>query len=154
MGSKTRFRASWLHRMEALRPFSEAEAWWLFKTTALSEAVGWTLLIIGVVIRQTNLPGSAWAVPVAGQIHGTIFLIYFAILLATYSSLRWSRKKFLLAAISGVPPYGTFVFELWAARVRRNQHSRVHFWSVVWHTISESLSATSPVDNRVQAVLN
>lgn len=144
MGSKTGFRTSWLHRLEAIRPFSEAEAWWLFKTTALSEAVGWTVLIIGVVVRQTNLPGSAWAVPVAGQLHGTIFLVYFAILLATYSSLRWSRKKFLLAAIAGVPPYGTLVFEQWAAWSRRNQHSRGQFWSVVLYVISQSQTVSIP----------
>ena len=53
-----------------------------------------------------TLPGQRIAVPIAGQIHGMIFLGYFGILIAVYSSLGWPRKKFLLAVAAGVPPYG------------------------------------------------
>jgi integral membrane protein len=85
-----------LHRYEKSKLFSEIEAWNLFRLAALSEAVGWSLLIIGVIINHYNLPGHSISIIIAGQIHGTIFLIYFAVLLAVYGSTGWSRKKSLL----------------------------------------------------------
>lgn len=110
-----------LQRLEALKPFTEREAWNLYRAAALAEAFGWTILIIGILWRGTNLPGHKIAVPIAGNIHGSIFLIYFAVLLATYSSLGWSRLKFVIAAGAGVPPYGTLIFEQITAFYRRRQ---------------------------------
>ena len=120
---------SLLSKLEANRPFTETEAWTLYRIVALSEAVGWTLLISGIFIRHFKLPGDRIAVPIAGQIHGTIFLIYFAVLITTYTSLYWSRKKFLLAILAGIPPYGTLVFEQWEARTRRRRNRQVFFRS-------------------------
>jgi integral membrane protein len=125
-----------LHKIEATRPFTEDEAWLLFRIVALSEAVGWTILISGILIEHFNLPGHAYAVPIAGRIHGTIFIGYFGVILAIYSSLRWSRLKFLSAIVAGVPPYGTLLFEEWAARSRRNQFSRIHFRNIVLHALT------------------
>ncbi len=129
-----------LDRLEAIRPFSEAEAWGLYRIAALNEAVGWTLLIIGVAIRHFKWPGHAYAVPIAGQIHGTIFLIYFGVLLATYTSLRWSRGKFVFAALAGVPPYGSLLFEQWAAYQRRTKLSRRHTRTIVLAILNQRLS--------------
>ena len=86
-----------LEKVESVRPFTEDEAWWLFRAVAFAEAIGWTILIIGLLIRHYGLIGHNIAVPIAGQIHGMIFLTYFGILLAVYSSLCWSRLQFLLA---------------------------------------------------------
>ena len=91
---------------------------------AFSEAVGWTLLITGITIRYFGLPGRDIAVPIAGQIHGTIFLIYFGVMAAIYGSLGWSRRKFLLAVLAGVPPYGSLIFEQWMARGYRKAKLR------------------------------
>lgn len=110
---------SLLRKLEATKPFTEQEAWSLFRLAALSEAFGWTLLISGILVEHFKLPLHRYAVPIAGQIHGLIFLAYFGILLATYTSLGWPRLKFVFAAAAGVPPYGTLVFELWAAHQRR-----------------------------------
>jgi len=129
-----------LKKWEATRPFSEAEAWGLFRLAALGEAFGWTVLIIGVAIERYRLPGQRIAIPIAGQIHGTLFLVYFGVLLATYSSLRWSRSKFLLALVVGVPPYGTLVFEQIAAWQRRHHRSRVQFQSIALHVMTQSLA--------------
>lgn len=120
-----------LDKLENIRPLSEPKAWWLFRAAALSEAVGWTVLIAGILIRHYKLPGHAYAVLIAGQIHGTIFLIYFAVAIVTYTSLYWSRKKFLVALIAGIPPYGSLIFEQWAARERRNEFSRVFYRNMV-----------------------
>lgn len=120
-----------LEKIEATRPFKENEAWVLFRAAALGEAVGWTLLITGIAIQRYHLAGSHYAVPIAGQIHGTLFICYFGVILATYSSLRWHRFKFLVAAAAGVVPYGTLAFELWASHDRRRLRRRQHFYSIV-----------------------
>lgn len=127
----------WLEKVEAWRPFSEDDAWGLYRIIALAEAGGWTLLIIGILVQHFSWPGKTVAVPITGQIHGTIFLAYFGILLTIYSSLRWSRRKFLVAILAGVPPYGTLVFEQWAERNRRNRLSRQHFRSIMLARITD-----------------
>jgi len=126
-----------LRRAEAVRPFTEPEAWGLFRLAALAEAVGWTLLISGILIRQYHLLGSGVAVPIAGRIHGTFFLIYFGVLAATYTSLRWSRWKFLAAIMAGVPPYGSLIFEQWAAHNRRNRLARQHYRIILLSRITQ-----------------
>ncbi len=120
----------WVTNLENSRPFEENEAWWLYRAVALGEAIGWTLLITGIAIRHYKLPGHAYAVPIAGQLHGMLFLAYFGILLAVSTSLRWSRRQLLVALMAGVPPYGSILFEQWAARKRKTDQSRLHFYSI------------------------
>lgn len=110
-----------IERFESYRTFTTNEAWGIFKVTALAEAVGWTMLITGLAINHFNLPGSAIAVPIAGQIHGTIFIVYFMALIFIYPSLRWSRAKTILAFVAGVIPYGTLIFELVANKQQKDQ---------------------------------
>ena len=120
-----------LSGIESIRPFPEEDAWKLYRLVAFGEAIGWTLLIIGIWVRSRHGLGSGVAVPITGQIHGTLFLLYFGILLVTYTSLRWSRLTFLVALLSGVPPYGSLIFEQWRAHTRRNRRSREHFRSII-----------------------
>ena len=118
---------SFIAKFEASRPFTKDESWMLFRIAAFSEAIGWTILISGVLINRYNWPGSKIAIPIAGRIHGTVFLIYFFMLVATYGSLGWSRKKILLAALAGIPPYGTLIFERWAAQTRLLKSYKTQF---------------------------
>ena len=111
-------------RLEATQPFTEDQAWTLFRIAAFSEAIGWTLLISGILINHYKLPGHNIAIPIAGQIHGTIFLVYFGVMVAIYTSLGWSRKKFVLAVLAGVPPYGSLIIEQWTAHHRRKAQFR------------------------------
>ena len=106
----------WLEKFESYRSFTPDEAWKIFRITALGEACGWTILISGLLIHHYRLLGSTIAIPIAGQIHGTIFIAYFIALIFVYPSLAWSRSKTLLAFIAGVPPYGSLIFELWASK--------------------------------------
>lgn len=107
-----------LRRFETSRPFTESEAWMLFRMAAFGEAIGWTLLIIGIGIEKYLTPGVHAAVPIAGRIHGTIFFAYLAACLVLYPSLGWSRRKALVALALSVPPYGSLVFEQYAAHKR------------------------------------
>jgi integral membrane protein len=117
---------TWLQKAENVRLFGETEAWWLFKTAALAEAVGWTVLLTGIAYRHYRFPAYRYAIPIAGQFHGTIFLAYFGVVIVLYPSLQWSRKKAVLALVAGVPPYGTLVYEQWAAMARQRQRRQTY----------------------------
>jgi integral membrane protein len=107
-----------LNRFEAARPFTEAEAWMLFRIAAISEACGWALLGSGILISRYITPGNDTAVLIAGQTHGMIFFAYVAAAAGLYPSLGWSRWRAVFALAFSVPPFGTLLFEQWAAHRR------------------------------------
>lgn len=108
-----------LRKFESQRPFTEAEAWWLFRAAAFAEAVGWTFLGSGVVIE--HFFGNSTLIYIGGRVHGTLFFSYLAACLILYPSLGWSRWKGLVALAFSVPPYGSLIFERYAAH-RRGSH--------------------------------
>lgn len=111
-----RFYAS---KIEAVQFFTNTEAWNLFRLAAFGEAFGWTLLIGSLVFKHYVTPGNNIPIDIAGQIHGTIFLIYLAAVVVLHPSLHWSPKRTLIAGLVSIPPYGTLVFEQWVAHKRR-----------------------------------
>lgn len=114
------YMIKWLRAFENARPFTENEAWLLFRIAAYGEAVGWTLLIAGILIKHYLTPGNDTAVLIAGNIHGMIFFAYLVAALGLYPSLGWSRLRALISLAASVPPYGTLLVELWAAQTRKN----------------------------------
>ena len=89
----------------------------LFRTLAIAEAITWTLLISGLILRATA--GLDAAVSIGGGIHGFVFLAYgvTAVLLAV--NQRWSLGVAALAIGSAVIPYATIPVELWLAHTSR-----------------------------------
>lgn len=111
---------SLISRYETFRPFSEQEAWSVYRFAAFAEAFGWTLLICGIGISSYVFPGDRNAVVFAGRSHGIFFGLYIIATLVMYPSLRWSRGKALVAAAASLPPFGSLMFEQWAAYKRRS----------------------------------
>lgn len=91
----------------------------LFRLAAISEAVSWTMLIIGIAAKQLPVWWNQIPVGVAGVIHGVMLLIYLTTVVATGPSMGWSWKRIIVAGIFGNPPYGSLVFEKWAAENRQ-----------------------------------
>ena len=116
----------WLRYFESLKPFTADEAWMLFRLAAIAEAGGWTLLISGILIKHFLTPGNNVPVLLAGQVHGLIFLTYLIAAVGLYPSLGWSRPKAFFAVLASVPPYGTLLFEQWAARVRNKSNLQMY----------------------------
>lgn len=112
--------SSWLNKFEQNQVFTEEEAWMLFKITAYGEAIGWTILIIGIVITKFITPNSNVALLLAGRIHGLLFIVYGLSSILLYPSLKWSKRKSFTALLASVPPYGSLVFEKWASYIRKN----------------------------------
>lgn len=87
----------------------------LFSLFAFAEAVTWTLLIIGLVLKygtQTTELG----VRIGGGIHGFVFLAYCVVTILVGTSQRWGLGRTLLGLVSAVVPYATIPFEVSAQR--------------------------------------
>lgn len=99
--------------------FTDREAWWLFRSAALLETVGWTLLIFGIIYKKLQLPAYDYVLPLAGSTHGVFVVYYVFIVFFTHRSLGWGIWRCLIGEAVNAVPYGALVFELWNARQRR-----------------------------------
>lgn len=87
----------------------------LFRVVAVAEAITWTLLIIGLVLKyitQTTEVG----VRIGGGLHGFVFLTYVVTTCLVSVDRKWPWPRTLLGLASAVIPYATIPFELSAAR--------------------------------------
>lgn len=113
--------------------FTDYEAWSLFRLAALAEAVGWTLLIAGIIIKYGLLQGNDAPVKVAGSVHGMLFLFYAVIAFVTYPSLGWTRLHAIFGLAASVPPYGSLLFERimagWRGYVSARQFAAVSLYN-------------------------
>ncbi|PTL71637.1 DUF3817 domain-containing protein [Rathayibacter caricis DSM 15933] len=82
----------------------------LFRVLSIVEAVTWTLLIVGMLLKYAVGVGD-WPVSVAGPIHGFAFLAYGAAALVLSVNQRWSIGATVLAVASAVIPYATVPLE-------------------------------------------
>lgn len=89
----------------------------LFRVLAIAEAISWTLLIAGLIVRATT--DLAVAVTVGGGIHGFVFLSYGATAVLVARNQRWGVGPTVVAIASAVIPYATIPTELWLHRSGR-----------------------------------
>lgn len=82
----------------------------VFKRFAFAEAVTWTLLIIGLVLKYVTVTTDL-GVRVFGLVHGVVFLAYVVATIAVWVDQRWSVRTGLLGLASAVVPYLTIWFE-------------------------------------------
>jgi integral membrane protein len=82
--------------------------------------VSWALLLSAMfckyVTESEPFGLREGGVPVAGPIHGVIFLLFVAMCFVAHRAFGWSRKTTLLALASSIPPFFTVVFEVVADR--------------------------------------
>lgn len=88
-----------------------------FRVLAFAEAVSWTLLIGGMILRATH--GLDVAVTIGGGIHGFVFLAYGATAVVVAKNQRWSGGPAATAIISAIIPYATVPVDLWLKRTGR-----------------------------------
>lgn len=132
---------SWpiIRKFETNKVFNEEEAWALFRLAAIAEAVGWTLLIFGVIFEQYIMPGNHVPVIIAGRIHGLLFSLYALSAVGLYPALGWSRKKAFVALLASVPPFGSLAFERWAKYARQADHFKNYRHTVLLTQLSKSV---------------
>ncbi|MEV5068642.1 DUF3817 domain-containing protein [Microbacterium sp. LMI12-1-1.1] len=89
----------------------------LFRALAIAEAISWTLLIVGLLLRATT--GWALGVTIGGGIHGFVFLSYGATAILVALNNRWRAWPTVIALVSAVIPYATIPAEVWLQRTGR-----------------------------------
>ncbi len=89
----------------------------LFGVVAIAEAVSWTLLIAGLVLRRTL--DLDIAVTIGGAVHGLVFLAFIASTSVVALNQRWGAGVTTVAVMSAVIPYATIPAELWLRRSER-----------------------------------
>ncbi|WP_019181049.1 DUF3817 domain-containing protein [Microbacterium yannicii] len=89
----------------------------LFRTLAIAEAISWTLLIAGLIVRATT--DLAIAVTIGGGVHGFVFLAYGATAVLVAKNQRWGARATVIAIVSAVVPYATIPTEIWLHRSGR-----------------------------------
>jgi integral membrane protein len=129
---------SLLNKYEEFTPFTEHEAWGIFRIAAFAEAAGWTLLILGILIKQFIIPSSDVPIKLAGRVHGTLFLLYIFVVVVFYPSQNWSKKRTVVAGLASVPPYGSLMFEQWAAYKRQRMHFTQSIFLFKYYTLTTS----------------
>ncbi|KQX74336.1 MULTISPECIES: DUF3817 domain-containing protein [Aeromicrobium] len=92
----------------------------VFRTVAIAEAVSWALLLVAMffkwVLDAEPLGLHEGGVPVAGPIHGGVFVLYVAMAVVSKVVFRWDLKTLVLALAASIPPFFTVWFETWADR--------------------------------------
>lgn len=87
----------------------------LFRLFALAEAVTWTLLIGGLILRATvGVPSVAFTI--VGGVHGAVFLTYAVIASITGVNQRWGFGRTVLGVALAIVPYATIPFEIYVQR--------------------------------------
>ena len=101
----------------------------VFRTVAIAEAFSWGLLLIAMffkwILDAEPLGLAEGGVPVAGPIHGGIFVLYVVASLVSWRVFRWDTRTLIIALASSIPPFATVWFERRADREGKLQASGV-----------------------------
>jgi len=69
------------------------------------------LILLFIAMPLKYLAGLPLAVRIVGLVHGVVFLVILAILYRAGRARRWPHRRWLIAFVSSVVPFGTFVFD-------------------------------------------
>lgn len=83
-----------------------------YRVVAIAEAVTWTLLIAGMLLKYVFDAGNL-GVLIGGSLHGLVFVTYAATAVLVGVNQRWSIKLIVGAVITAIIPYATIPFDLW-----------------------------------------
>ena len=85
----------------------------LFRTFAIAELFTWAGLISALILRAT---ADLNFVPIAGGIHGFVFLCYVATTIFVWVNQKWRFRVGAIGVALAIVPFATFPFEVWADR--------------------------------------
>ena len=69
------------------------------------------LILLFIAMPLKYLAGLPLAVRIAGSLHGVLFLVFLAALYRAGRERRWPYGRWLIAFVSSIVPFGTFVFD-------------------------------------------
>ncbi len=107
-----------------------------YRSIAIAEAVTWTLLIAGMIMKYALKMGD-WPVTVGGFVHGLVFIAYVTTAVLVGLNQRWPTKLIVGAAATAFVPYLTIPFDRWLEskerldggwRTKATGHARDGHW--------------------------
>lgn len=87
----------------------------LFRIFATAEMITWAGLITALILRSADVTN---IVPIAGGIHGFVFLSYATVTVFTWINQKWKPGIGLLGLLLAVVPFATAPFELYLDKHR------------------------------------
>ncbi|WP_241976217.1 MULTISPECIES: DUF3817 domain-containing protein [Cryobacterium] len=89
-----------------------------YRTVAIAEAVTWTLLITGMVLKYLTDAGGT-PLLIFGSLHGFVFITYALTAVLVGLNQRWPIRLMVLAVITAIVPYATVPFDIRLDRTGR-----------------------------------
>ena len=83
----------------------------LFRAVAVTEAITWTLLLAGMVLKYVTETTDV-VVSVGGMLHGIAFVAFGVATVAVALDARWSVRRTVLVLLSSIPPLLTVPVDL------------------------------------------
>jgi integral membrane protein len=80
------------------------------RLVALLEGVSFVALLF-IAMPLKYLAGLPLAVRIMGSVHGLLFLMFMVALYQASSERGWPHGRSLLAFVSSIVPFGTFIFD-------------------------------------------
>ncbi len=87
----------------------------LYRPVAIAEAVTWTLLIVGMVMKYVLLVGDV-GVQIGGLLHGIVFVAYVVVAVLVAVNQRWQAGLTTVAIVSAIVPWATVPLDRWLDR--------------------------------------
>lgn len=89
-----------------------------YRVVAIAEAITWTMLIVGLLLKYVVAPGEVGdlAVRIGGTIHGFVFITYAATAVIVGLNQRWGIPLIGLGVLTAIVPYATIPFDHWLER--------------------------------------
>ena len=81
-----------------------------FRLVALLEGSSFLILLF-IAMPLKYLVGLPLAVRIMGNVHGLLFLMFIAALYRAGRQRDWPLRRSLLAFVSSIVPFGTFIFD-------------------------------------------
>lgn len=85
-----------------------------FRFVAIAEAITWTMLIAGLLMKYVFTMGDVGdlAVRIGGTVHGFVFITYAATVVIVGLNQRWGIPLIALGVLTAVIPYATIPFDV------------------------------------------
>lgn len=89
-----------------------------YRTIAIAEAVTWTLLISGMLLKYVADAGGT-PLLIFGSLHGFVFITYALTAVLVGLNQHWPVRLMVLAVITAIVPYATVPFDIRLDRTGR-----------------------------------
>jgi integral membrane protein len=90
-----------------------------FRLVALTEAVTWVGLLVGMYFKYLGSPRTEIGVKVFGMAHGLVFIAFVVVALLVGMAYKWTVSTWLLALLASIVPLASVIFLIWVDRTGR-----------------------------------